>query len=287
MNILEKIGKIPLLTGFELVKIFRQRHALVGGGVLALLVGLCSVGISLRMERHAERRFSGRLVNELINGVSFSQTVLLPGIYILLPMMVGILAASLFAGEFESGQIRMMAIRPSGRARILIAKLCAISIYAYICLAFLLGLSLACGALLFGFSGDVLVFGPAFLGKGGSIYIMQGSEAWNRLLLSYFFAGYSLVSIAALFILFSMLFRKLTLAIIIPLGIYFTSYILDAMPFMESLQRYLPTRYLMAWKHVMAPKIEWQALLDDGTMILAYTLSYLAIAALSFKNKDI
>lgn len=255
--------------------------------VLLMLVGLCSVGIYLRMSKHGGRQFEGRLMRELINGISFSETVLLPGIYILLPMMIGILSASMFAGEFESGQIRMMSIRPVSRTALLLSKLIAVSLYGYICLFFLLLTSYVSGAFLFGFSGDVLIFGPAFLGKDSSIYILNGSEAWKRLLLSYFFAGYSLISIASLFIMFSVIVRKLTVAIIIPLGIYFTSYILDALPFMENLQGFLPTRYLMAWKYVMAPQIPWDSVVHDGVFMLLYTACYLAIAVICLKTKDI
>ena len=286
-NSREKIRKILFLTGFELKKIFRQKHAAVGLAVLLLLVGLCSIGTWIRLNHHGENKFEGRIMSELVNGISFSETALLPGIYILLPMMIGILAASVFAGEFEGGQIRMISIRPVSRTSILMAKFMAVSIYAYICLFFLMVISYAAGAALFGFSGDIVVFGPAFLGGNAPIYILNSSEAWTRLFLSYYLAGYSLISIAGLFIMFSAVIRKLTIAIIIPLGIYFTSYILDVMPFMDSLHKFLPTRYIMIWKYVMAPQIRWDSVANDGIFLALYTFCYMAIAIFCFKTKDI
>jgi hypothetical protein len=140
---------------------------------------------------------------------------------------------------------------------------------------------------MFGPSGDVVVFGPAFLGKGAKIYILPASVAWRRLLLSYFFAGYSLMSLTAMFMMFSAIFKRPSVATVIPLGIYYTSYILDALPFMDSLHRFLPTRYLMIWKYVMAENIRWADMAHDGMFLLAYTAAYLIIGGVTFSSSDL
>jgi len=291
-KLLEKTRQILFLTDFELKKLFRQKQGYAGLAVIILLVALCAIGVYLRIyyppkHVHVPNKFFGQMLKDLVNGVSFSLTVLLPGIYILLPLVVGIFAAGSFAAEFQNGQVRTVSLRSVPRLSIVLAKFIALSFYSYVLLGVMMVISYACGAFMFGATGDILLFGPAFLGKEAGIYIMDGSIAYQRLFLAYFFAGYALLSIVAMFLMFSAIFKKMTMAVVIPMGIYFTSYILGALPFMESLQRFLPTRYIMVWKYTMAQDIMWDAMLSDGIFLGLYTVSYLIIASVIMNTSDL
>ncbi len=287
LNLREKILPLLSLTDFELRKMFRRKVAHAGIAVSLFLTVLGALGISMRMTRRPNKRIIGHLITEMMNGLAFSETILLPGIYMLLPMVVGIFAAASFAGEYQNGYIRTVAIRPVSRWQIFLSKFAAMSVYSYLLLAILLVVSYLTGALLFGPSGDIIVFGPAFLGKGSKIFIMSADVAWERLLLSYFFAGYALISLSAMFLMFSAIFKKMAIATVFPLGIYYTSYVLDAIPFMENLQRFLPTRYLMIWKYVMAENIKWDLIMHDGCFLLLYTAVYLIIGGVVFSKSEL
>jgi len=287
LNLHVKIRTLLVLTSFELRKMFRRKVAHAGIAVSLFLTALGALGITMRMTRRPDKQILGRLVSEMMNGFAFSETILLPGIYMLLPMIVGIFSAVSFAGEYQNGYIRIIAIRPIARWQIFLGKFISLSIYSYLLLAILLVVSYTTGAILFGASGDVIVFGPAFLGKGGKIFILNADIAWKRLLLSYLFAGFALISLSAMFLMFSSVFKKTAIATVFPLGIYYTSYILDALPFMESLQRFLPTRYLMVWKYVMAENIQWDRMIQDGGFLLVYTIAYLVIGGVVFAKAEL
>lgn len=287
LKLQEMIRAILALTDFELRKMFRRRVAHAGIAVSLFLTFLGAVGISMKMSRRPDKKLAGRLISEMMNGLAFSETILLPGIYMILPMVVGIFAAASFAGEYQNGYLRTIAIRPISRWQIILSKFTALAIYSYILLGILFVVSYSTGALLFGVSGDVIVFGPAFLGQGSQIFIMQEDTAWVRLILSYTFAGFALISLSAMFLMFSAIFKKTAIAIVCPLGIYYTSYILDAIPFMESLQVFLPTRYLMLWKYVMAENIKWDLMMHDGIFLLLYTVTYLVVAAVVFEKAEL
>lgn len=276
-----------MLTDFELRKMARRKLLHAGLAVSLFLTFLAAAGIYHKTARHPHRKVASRLVTELINGVTFSETVLLPGIYMILPMVLGIFAAASFAGEYEKGHLRAVAIRPVSRWQIFIGKFVSLSLYSYLLLGILMIVSYCVGASLFGFSGDVIVFGPAFLGKGAKVFILPESIAWRRLLLSYFFAGYSLISLTAMFMMFSAIFKRPAVATVFPLGIYYTSYILDALPFMDSLRRFLPTRFLMIWKYVMAENVRWSDMAHDGMFLFAYTAAYLIIGGIAFSSSDL
>lgn len=287
LNLLARMSGLLALTDFEIRKLFRRKLAHTGIIVSLFLTVLSALGIAMRMNSKHNEKMLGRLVSEMMNGFAFSETVLLPAIYMLLPMVVGIFSAISFAGELQGGFLRTVAIRPVSRLQIFFSKFITMSVYSYILLFILLVVSYITGSLLFGPSGDIIVFGPAFLGHGAKIFIMPAEVAFQRLLLSYIFAGYSLISLSAMFLMFSAVFKKTAIATVIPLGIYYTSYILDALPFMESLQRFLPTRYLMVWKYVMAENIAWESMLHDGAILSLYTLAYLAVGAIVFSQSEL
>jgi hypothetical protein len=90
-----------------------------------------------------------------------------------------------------------------------------------------------------------------------------------------------------MFLMCSAIFKRTVTASVVTLGIYYTSYILDALPFMENIQRFLPTRYLMIWKYVMAKQIMWESIMHDGIFLGIYTLCYLLIAGILFSNSDL
>ena len=283
-------GKIPTLlalTGFELKKMFRRKIAHAGIAVSLFLTFLGALGITIRLTKRPTKEMVGRLVSEMINGISFAEIILLPGIYMLLPMVVGIFSAAAFAGEYQNGYIRTVAIRPVSRWQIFLGKFISLSIYSYILLGILLVISYATGALLFGMSGDIIVFGPALMGKGAKIFIMKEETAWVRLLLSYFFSGFALISLSAMFLMFSSIFKKTAIATVFPLGIYYTSYILNSLPFMEDLQRFLPTRYLMIWKYVTTENIQWDMMMHDGIFLTLYTIAYLIIGGVIFSKSEL
>lgn len=290
MNLLEKMRETFALTDFEARKIFRQKKCLAGLAVNLLLTLLVLVGFYLRKTgaiKGHRQEFEGRLITEFINGTSFCITVLLPAIYMIMPMVLAMMAASVLAGEQGNGTLRMMSVRPISRWNVVISKLLAVTLYSLFLLSCLFATSMALGSLFFGYGGDIIVFGPAFIGKGAGIFIMDSDTAMERAVLAYFFCAYSLLSLSAMFIMSSVIFRNATTAAIVPLGIYYTSYILDALPLMESIQRFLPTRYLMLWKYTMAQEIMWDRMLSDGIFLAIYTLLYVIIAGFVFNGSDL
>jgi len=292
LNLRAKILPLLSLTSFELRKMFRRKVAHAGILVSLFLTALGALGVSLGMRRHPIHpdrgmRRLGINVWEFMNGIAFSEMILFPGIYMILPMIIGVFTAVVFAGEYQNGYIRAVAIRPVERWQIFMGKFLSITIYSFILLAILLLVSYSVGAIMFGASGDVIIMGNKLFGQGPKFYILNANVAAQRLILSYLFAGYSLVSLSAMFLMFSAIFKKPAIATVFPLGIYYTSYILDALPFMESLQRFLPTRYLMVWKYVLAENIQWDKMMYDGGYLMAYTVSYLVIGGVVFAKSEL
>jgi ABC-2 type transport system permease protein len=286
--LLRQIRQTSLLTDFEVRKFIRQKSAYVGVIVILMLTVLVAVGYYMRrFHKPGEKTYMGRLLEEIMNGPAFSMTALFPAIYFLLPMIIGVFVASAFAGEFQGGQIRTIVMRPVSRWAIFFSKFICMSLYGYLLLAILLLVTYVGGGLMFGFSGDLLVLGPAYFGRGSDIFILNHKEAVYRILLAYFFAGYALVSVTAMFMMFSSIFKKWALSTVVPLGIYYTSYILGLIPMLYDLKRFLPTRYMMIWRYAMGHEVMWDRMINDGIYLGIYTIAYLIIGGLVFSSSDV
>jgi len=109
----------------------RRKLLHAGLAVSLMLTFLAAAGIYHKTSRQPGRKMASRLISELINGITFSETVLLPSIYMILPMVLGIFAAAAFAGEFQKGHLRAVAIRPISRWQIFIGKFISLSVYSF------------------------------------------------------------------------------------------------------------------------------------------------------------
>ena len=272
----------------ELGKIFRRKGTYIVGTALILLVTvLGAVVFYLGREKLPFTAFKDHPIDELLNGIVFSELVLFLAIHTLLPALVGIVTASAFAGEFRNGRIRTVSLRPVSRWGVFFSKLLSLSVYSYFLLASLLVISYAIGAFMFGPGNDTLVYGDLFLGKGAGFFIMEEGTAWQRLFLSYLFAGFALIALVALFLMTSAIFGKKGWAAGLPLGIYFGLHLIKFIPFTGFLLRYMPNRFLMIWRYVMAVAIAWVPFRHDGLYLLAFTLAFIIIGAVVFRFSDL
>ena len=115
MNIRAKTGQTLFLTGFELRKLLKQKHIMLGVLVVSILTALCATGFYTGMKVNPDQNIEGIFLNELTRGTNFSVTVLFPAAMFLLPMLVGIFTTMSFAGELQSGIIRAVSARSVSR----------------------------------------------------------------------------------------------------------------------------------------------------------------------------
>ena len=287
MNIRAKTGQTLFLTGFELRKLLKQKHIMLGVLVVSILTALCATGFYTGMKVNPEQNIEGIFLNELTRGANFSVTVLFPAAMFLLPMLVGIFTTMSFAGELQSGIIRAVSARSMSRFNLIFSKFLAISIYSFCLMALLLLVSYITGGILFGFKGDIVIIGFLFLGKSGGVYVLGGDEGLKRLLLAYLFSWFSLTSLSAFCLMCAAIFKKFAIAAAVSLGLFFTSNLLLSIPFMENVNHYIPTYHLIFWRYVLAKEILWAPLLHDGLITVAFTGASLFVAAVAFRNSDL
>ena len=283
---LQVIKKTAALTGFEYKKLIRQKLHYTGLGVVLFFTGLASLGFIMHRMRNAKRKIEGEVAAELLNGIAFSMTCLVPAIYVLFPMIISIFTATSMAGELQNGQIRTMLLRPVSRWNVFLSKLFIMSFYSFFLVISLLTVSYACGAVMFGATGDVVIFGEIFL-RNGSKFILPEKIVIGRLLMMYLFACFSTIYIVAMNMMISAITKRVSHTIVIALGIYYTSYILSSLTFMKHIHAFLPTRYLDVWRFAVMRDIPWNQFFHDGAIDICYIASFIIVGGIAFNMTDV
>lgn len=205
---------------------------------------------------------------------------------VLFPIMIGIFSAAIFAGEYETKQLRTQATRPISRANLYLGKLLAMTAYVGTFLIILWVVSFATGALLFTFSSDVYVWKEMFDMKHGGL-VMPEAIAWRRYFMIFPLAFLTVIAQVPLFLLFSVIFKKFTPAAAVPIGLYFVSLALERMPIFRPIRSYLPTYYFGFFKYVFHPEIPWGLILHNTAIMLLLAVFALFGGINLFKSADI
>lgn len=276
------------LIRFELKKLVAQKKSLIGLLNIVLINALCSLGFYLENRRHATRPHPfahDHLMGEFINAYQYTQFILVPSVFMLFPMVLAIMAAYVFSGEFEVGSLRMMLFRPVSRWQVLLAKFVALSVYAAAMLALLGVVSYTVGRLQLNPRGLVIAPGPMY--QLGATQILTADEAPARIVLSYVLAVPMLMSVAAMALMFAVVTRHYTSAAILTSTVYFASYIIGALDMLSALHPFLPTRYWPFWKFAVVREIPWNLVGLYAGWTAGYTLVFLALGIALFNMRDV
>ena len=98
---------------------------------------------------------------------------------------------------------------------------------------------------------------------------------------------WALLVIAALAMLFSVLFESPAMAIVSTLALYLVFHIIGRVEFFEHLRPYFFTTDMDFWRDVFKPEIPWQSFLHYSSICGAYVFGILLMAVAIFDRKDI
>ena len=201
---------------------------------------------------------------------------LLSSMEFLLPLLVAIASAELLGLDISLGTLPTVLLRPIARTNWLVAKLAVSIAYPFILLAFLLIVGLLVG-FPYGygsFLGGTGVESGGLVGQG----VLEPRAALTELLRAYLIAGYSLVPVSLLAVLFTVVFMNAAGGALATLAALVFMRQLDVLP--DVVERFLLTSQLSAY--AVAPNGLVWALLT----ILAYTALFASLSVKLFEKKD-
>ena len=219
------------------------------------------------------------------NGLTFALYSVLFSFSLLIPIFVAMIAGAQIAGERQAGTLRMICVRPVSRVSLLLSKFLVVAFYTYLLMAFFVGLNLLVGLCFVGW-GDLQLYPGAL-----NLVDEPGKLLRNEALLRFAYASISgtwaLLVIAAIAILFSVLFENPAMATVATLALYVVFHIIGRIEFFEHLRPYFFTTDMDFWRDVFKPEIPWQSFCHYGSICGAYVFGILLLATTIFHRKDI
>ena len=218
------------------------------------------------------------------NGLTFALYSVIFSFSLLIPVFVAMTAGASIAGEARAGTLRMICVRPVSRVTIFLSKFLIVAVHIYLLMAFFIALNLLVGYY-FGWDDLELFPGPLNLvDEPGRI--ARGDALW-RFLYASFSGTWALLVVAALAMLFSVLFESSSMAVVTTLAIYIMLYIIGRIEFFEDLRPFFFTTDMDFWRDVFKPVIPWRSFFHYGSICGAYIFGTLLVAVTVFDRKDI
>lgn len=285
------------LLKFEAIKLLRSKLFWIGFALIFLMVAVVYAGFQWRKHHPRKVRVERMTFDstQLLSGPWFSYLVESPMVLLFLPLLVTAVGSSMIAGEARQGTLRMMLIRPLSRTQVLAAKAAVLIAYTLLVFGFMAGLAMAVGFGEFRLRGEMFVLSV----EKQRLFIIPAAQSLERMWMSFALAVPTLLSVAMLALMFSVIFEQATAATLATLGVYYASMIMDEIPlsFMDVVQPFLPTHYMFSWRTVYYPKIvdgrqvwdapDWDRISADLFGLCIWTVGYLMVAIMVFSRKDV
>jgi ABC-type transport system involved in multi-copper enzyme maturation permease subunit len=277
----------------EFLKLIRSRAFYLSFAALTGFVALMLWGFYSYAERKLGGAGGGQASQfkytyeskSYFNGLTFALYSVIFSFSLLIPIFVAMSAGGQIAGEARAGTLRMICIRPVSRVSIFLSKFIVVAVHTYLLMAFFIGLNLLVGRVFMGWDNLEMFPGPLNLvDEPGRI--SQSDAVW-RFFYATLSGTWALLVIAAIAMLFSVLFDSPAMAIVVTLALYIMLYIIGRVEFFEHLRPYFFTTDMDFWRDVFKPTIPWLSFLHYGSICGAYIFGILLAAVAIFDRKDI
>jgi ABC-2 type transport system permease protein len=268
------------VIGVELRKLFRRPRTWVTIAVLNALPVL--VAVLVQLTDLAPRPGEGPpfLSAVLTNGALFPLAALAIVLPLFLPIAVAVVAGDAVAGEAQAGTLRYLLVRPSGRTRLLVAKLVALMAFVLVTVVVVAAVGYVVGTTLF----DAQPVGGGTSVSGTSL---SQQELAGRSLMAIGYVTVSMLGVAAFGLFFSTLTDSPLAAALGALAVLVTSSLLFTLDAASPIAPYLPTRYWLAFVDLFRDPILWRDVVRGLALQGVYVGVLLAAAWANFTTKDV
>jgi ABC-2 type transport system permease protein len=259
----------------ELLLIFGRRRNWVGLAVLAAVPVILAIAVKIT---EPQPDSAGNLIaNITSNGLFVALASLALEMPLFLPIAVAAIAGDAIAGEANLGTLRYLLAVPVDRTRLLLVKFAAIVVFTLSCTLLVAAVGSLLGLALFG-------AGPMLTLSGSTVSFWAGV---GRLVLVCLYLTACLISLGAIGIFVSTLTEQPIGATIAVLLLTFASSIMDAIPQLSVIHRYLPTHYWLDFAELLRDPIEISGLVPGLLSALAYLAIFGSAAWARFSGRDV
>jgi ABC-2 type transport system permease protein len=193
-----------------------------------------------------------------------------------LVVVVALFAGEPVAGEANWGTLRYLLVRPVPRPRLLRDKLVVSMLLGTVAILLVPLAGMAAGTVAFGWGRLQIPFGS--LGTGAAL---------TKLAIGTAYEAASLSAIAALAFMLSTMTSSPAGPVSVAVGAAIVSQILDAIPSLGNVAKWLPTHYWGAWTQILARPPQSGDMLRGVLAQLPYVAVFCVVAWAWFQRKDI
>ena len=273
------------LIYIELYKLFVSTRTYVTFGIAVALMLIINLGMYMEGEKIFDFLLEAiseyfYVEGEVMNGYLITYLAL-NTLWIHIPVLIVIIAASIFAGEFEQGTIRLLLTQPIGRGQLLGAKFIAMIVYNLVFMLLTVMAALLPACLLFG-TGDLVVFLDG-------IQFIQEATFPRRLLLALLFSTLSMIAFSCLGMLFGLVFKNTMTAVLLSMGILILSTLLQKFVFgvFSAWQPFLFSYHFSKWQLFFVDRIPFVDILESVGFMIAMIFGLTLFSYLKFKKMNI
>ena len=269
----------------ELYKLFGSSRTYVTFGIAIALMLIINLGMYMEGQKIFD--FLLESVSEyfyvegkVMNGYLITYLAL-NTLWVHIPVLIVIIAASIFAGEFELGTIRLLLTQPIGRGQLLAAKFVAMVAYNLVFMVLTVLAAILPACLLFG-TGDLVVFLDG-------IQFIQEATFLKRLALALLFSTLSMIAFSCLGMTFGLLFKNTLTSVLFSMGILILSTLLQKFVFgvFSSWQPFLFSYHFSKWQMFFIDSVPVSSILESVGFMMAMILALTLFSYLKFKKMNI
>ncbi|GKU79469.1 ABC transporter permease [Paenibacillus sp. L3-i20] len=225
------------------------------------------------------------------SGVTFTREFLDNSITLFIPMLILSLGSDIVSGEKTSGTIKMLLTRPVRRWKILLSKLCALTLYVSLTIAITVLLCYLISGFVFGYSGWSA---PVFTGfevhgamvDSSSVHIIP---QWRYLLMQAGLCWFAAMTVAILGLMVSVLIRSTAASMVTMMAGIIAGTILSSMTSSWTSAKYLfsVNLKLTAYLDGSPPPIDGMSLPFSLIVLAIWALAALIVSFRVFTKGDI
>ena len=269
----------------ELLKITGRWRSYIGFIGIAILMPLILWGFSYGggeiYDQYVRQLGDNFIVVGSIFNAFLATYIVMNAFWIHMPFLVALAAGDAIAAEGAAGTFRILLTRSTSRLKILFSKLFATWIYTTVLILFLAFMCLGVGTLWLG-SGDLIVFDKGIL-------ILDQSEAWIRMALSFGLAIIVMCVVTTLCFMFSAMVNNGIGPIIGAIFLIVIGYIIMAIPLemFEKMEPYIFVTYFDVWQQAFKDPIPWDRIVKSLWVLALYSMGFIGVSIAVFLRRDI
>ncbi|HMJ88628.1 MAG TPA: ABC transporter permease subunit, partial [Candidatus Acidoferrum sp.] len=261
----------------ELIKLFGKKRTYIGFGMFLLAQNGMLLGFHFGKgwRSFMERTLAGNgyLVEDYISALTVALIMLIPQVFILMPLYTGLIGGDLVAKEAEDGTLRMILSRPISRWRLLMVKWCAGVVFSIVQVLALGLMAVLFARLWFPWRGMFV-----FVNDPEDVFrILSAAEGLKFYAISHFFLAINASTMMTIAFMFGCFNMKPAAATILAVSLLLINFVTDHIPALADWRPYLLLHQFRVWITIYAEPLDWSRVITALCVLLAFNVTCLVI----------